>query len=851
MLGFMATQKIGLHAKVTEFNLENYPRINIKLLIEKKYKINIDGYYKNKQFDLGYTLTSKWIESDAYKIKSDLNITGKIKGPRKELSITGQGKALDGNISYRGIKHRHSFNDVHIEIKDINSSKLFKLLGQKPILGARANGYLDFEIISHEERKGILYYSAKDVDYHGVKIDLNAQVEVNDAQYDFTLEVKAPTASLHLLQGKYNQEKNQASAVYVLDIKNVSDIKKLVKINYDAPFYALGKLKLDHKKLTMQGFSESLGGVVDLALKENKLYFHLHDIPLSPLMKKLDVEAVFDTDITGTGVYDIKDKTILLHSTLSALSFKQSKLSKSILKSSDIDLSKEVFNNNHLHLETIDGELSSTLLLANKKNHLHFKDTRSNSKNHSVKTNIDLNMYQYSMQGKLYFKIDKYTAANDTYINFDGLVQKYYALKLQGLVNTKWTSMDYALSSARLPSHICTIVDDVNVTGHINGPFKRLHIDGKGTALDGNVTFKAVQVRDHLEEVYIHIQNIHALKLATLLGYPELPYGKGDLRADFKHLSQSKQKGNIHYTLTNAKLFNLPLTIDTKVKFKSQKQEFKADITLANAKIKLSNGINDRDTGKSEAFYTLDVANLASFEELLGYKYKGAFHAVGTAKYDGDYQLHGLSKTFDGLTEFDYRKATLKIDLSNVSFQRIMSLFPHPTILDANTTGKIHYDFNKEKLLVNTKLKNAKFSYHETMDTIYRKSGINILKEVFTDSSLDVKYQNEMIFGNLIMENKTSHLSLTNTQINTKLNTINAFFDVKIQEKEFTGKIYGSLDDPKINLNMQKLIRHEMDKQLDSFMGEGNRKLMENMPMGNTAKDMASGVGGAFMGMFF
>ena len=50
---------------------------------------------------------------------------------------------------------------------------------------------------------------------------------------------------------------------------------------------------------------------------------------------------------------------------------------------------------------------------------------------------------------------------------------------------------------------------------------------------------------------------------------------------------------------------------------------------------------------------------------------------------------------------------------------------------------------------------------------------------------------------------------------------------------------------------MQKLIRHEMDKQLDSIMGEGNRKMMENMPMGDVAKDVASGMGGAFMGMFF
>jgi len=34
-------------------------------------------------------------------------------------------------------------------------------------------------------------------------------------------------------------------------------------------------------------------------------------------------------------------------------------------------------------------------------------------------------------------------------------------------------------------------------------------------------------------------------------------------------------------------------------------------------------------------------------------------------------------------------------------------------------------------------------------------------------------------------------------------------------------------------------------------MGKGKRKLMESMPMGDVAKDMATEVGAGFMGMFF
>ena len=851
ILSFIATQKIGLHTKVSDLDLSDYPYMEVKLLIAKKYALSIEGMYEDRKFDLNYTLLSKCIESDVCKIKGDVNITGKIKGPRKVLMITGQGIALDGNISYTGVKHRHSFNDVDINITDINSSKLFKLLGQKAILEGAAKGHIHFDIISHERRQGTLYYSVKDKDYHGVEVDLKAHVKVNNEKHDFSMEALTPTASLHLIQGKYNQTHKKASAVYVLDVKNVSDIKKIVKVNYDGPFYAVGELAYDHKKVTMQGFSESLGGVLDLVLEDNKLHLHLNDIPLPPLMEKLALDPIFDTNLTGKGIYDLKKKTLILDASLTALSFKKSKITKSLLKTSSIDLSKEVFDNNHLHLETKDGALTSTLSLKNKTNHLRLEDTQVNSDNHSIKSTIDLKMYHYTLKGDLYLKIDKYTSSNDTYINFDGLVQKHYALVLKGLVNKEWLSIDYAISASRLPSHICTIVDDVNVSGHINGPFKRIHIEGHGTALDGNVSYKAIQIKDHLEDVHIAAENIHALKLSTLLGYPELPYGKGDFKAEFKYLSKNRQTGDMYYWLRDATLFNLPFTLDTRVKVKTKKQTFTANITLANAKLTLTKGIHHAHTGISEAFYILDVSDLTAFEDLLGYKYHGPFYAVGTGKYDTSYMVHGLSKTFGGFTEFSYDETSLKIDLSDVSFQRIMSLFPYPAILDASTTGKINYDFNAKKLAINTKLKNAKFSYHEEMDTLYRKTDINLLKETFTNSSLDVKYQNKILLGNLIMDSKTSHLSLTNTQIDTKLKTINAYFDVKMQGKEFSGKVYGPLDKPKINLNMQKLIRHEMDRQLDSIMGEGNRKLMENMPMGGVAKDMASGVGGAFMGMFF
>ena len=111
--------------------------------------------------------------------------------------------------------------------------------------------------------------------------------------------------------------------------------------------------------------------------------------------------------------------------------------------------------------------------------------------------------------------------------------------------------MDYVLSSKRLPSHICTIEDNITIKGHVNGTFSRLRIRGKGTALDGGIRFDGIKKGSQLEDLSVKLEDIHALKLSTLLGQPMLPAGKADVDLHFTYISTDKKQGKIHYILKN------------------------------------------------------------------------------------------------------------------------------------------------------------------------------------------------------------------------------------------------------------------------------------------------------------
>lgn len=846
------SEKSHLNIKVLTINLYDYPNVSTELLIEEKYTLQLQGTIDNfKRVNMDYTLTSNCIESNVCSIDDSISIAGTLSGAFRNITIKGEGRILDGNIIFEGLKKRRSFDNVDIVISDINSSKFLTLLDQKALLKGKANAHIHFDTIGKKGKKGSILYDVKDNNFSGLPLALNMKIDIIDDKHDFTINLNTPTATLNVMKGKYDRALKQATAVYVLDVKELADIEEILKLKATGPFYAVGEIKYD-KKIKVQGLSKSFGGTLDILYADKKFDFYLNDVPFNPMMQRLSFSPLWDAKMVGEISYDLRQKVMQTDVKLKEVKFIQKDIVNVVHDQFGYNLDEEIFKNSSFKATYKDKVLSSVLKIANEKNHLILRNTELNSLHKSINTTIDFKIDKHQIEGKLYARNDGYTGHPlYTYIKFDGLVEKYYNLKLDGSISDTWANMDYKLSSARCPSHVCIIEDDIDIKGHVNGPLKRLYIKGDGKALDGHVHFNALKVKDTLKDVHLKMTNIHAKKLSTLMGQPTLPGGKANIDAHFKYLSKKHKKGTLSYTLKNATYATLPLSLTTLIKADDNQYTFTADIDLNGAKAKLTEGIYNEEQNLTQASYTLAIKDLTLLEALFGHTYQGPFHATGKINYTDDFHIRGLSKTFGGMTDFLYKEDFLYIDFHDASFKYIMNLFSYPVVLDAETKGSINYDFKKELLLINTKLNNAKFLPSDLVNKAYKTTGIYLPNETFTKSMLELSYKNDIILGSLKLANDEGHIYLTNAEINTDKDSVNAYFDVSLQKQEFTGKVYGSLDKPQINLNMQKLIKHEMDKQFDSIMGKNNREMMEAMPMSGMAKDMASGVGAGFMGIFF
>ncbi|MCO4846208.1 MAG: hypothetical protein KC427_09340, partial [Sulfurovum sp.] len=854
-VSYVLTKKAGLDVDVESINIQKYPYLEADMIVEDKYNLKLKGFLENNHLDMDYTLTSNCVQSTICTIDDEINIEGHINGPLGNVKVTGVGKALDGNVSYEWLRYEDTFKDINLVLNDMNSSKLFTLLGQTALLEGKANARMHFDIISQESQKGQISYDVKKSDLSGLVVDIHTKIDIDDNDQTFIMDITAAELTLHLTKGQYDQEKNYAHAFYTLDIKELNHLEKFLGYQYVGPLYAFGEIEYD-KHIIVKGLSKSFGGLIDFLYEKDTLKADLTDVPFQNIMKRFSYTPLLDANTTGQIQYNFLTKSTTVQTKLKNANFLPSELVDTLSEKSGIQLSQEVFDDSSVDLTYKDDLLTGDVHFANKENHLLLSDAKVNLTKKSIEATIDLQTQKYKLTGKTYVaSLDEATpmrnALQDTYLRFDGTFNKHYKLKLNGLINDSWANMDYALSATRFPSHVYTIEDDINLTGHVNGSFSRLHISGEGKALDGHISFDGIKINNGLENFTLAMDGIHSVKLSTLLGQKTFPKGRADLHADFEYLSKENKKGTLIYSLEKSTLDKLPFSLHTQINVDNSKQTFAADITMANAEINITKGSRDTDANITSAFYVIDVKDLTPFEKLFGYKYQGPFYAMGEATHHKHFKIQGLSKTFGGILDFVYEKDKLDIDLNDVSFKQFMSLFPVQILIDGDTTGKINYDFIKQRMVVNTELKNAKFLHSDLVSNIYKKADVNMLVEEFDDSTLEASYQNDIIQGDLKLANDKGHFYLTNTIMNTNNNTINAYFDFKMQEQEFSGKVYGALDDPEVDLNMKKLIRHKMDEQMDSMVGKGNRKLMEKMPMGEAAKDAASGVAGGFMGIFF
>jgi hypothetical protein len=395
------SEKTDLIITVHHIDMHDFPKVVALMNVDNKANLIVKGVIGLHRLKLDYTFTSDPIKYASTTIDDDFHIDGQVTGQYNNMYVTGHGTFLGGNIVYETTKRTDRIEDLLITMKNIDSQKLFKRMGQKTLINGKADVKIAFTFMDKVHRDGYFTYDVKDNNFSGIPISLHTKVNIKDKQHTFIIDIKAPSLSLEVRDGKYDLEKKLAKASYILDIKDLAALKTFLGYKYLGVFKAKGEI-IYKDRLSITGYSNSYGGVIDYHLENDGLIIGLNGVSFKSLVSIFPYEPILTASATGNIFYNFIEKSIVINSTLKNSKLLKSNFTKNIYKKSHVEMTKETFKYSTLDAGYQNGIFSAEVKLGDEKNHAYLKNTIINIDKNTISTYFDFKLQKKSFTGKVY-----------------------------------------------------------------------------------------------------------------------------------------------------------------------------------------------------------------------------------------------------------------------------------------------------------------------------------------------------------------------------------------------------------------------------------------------------------------
>lgn len=441
-LGKTFSKTTDLVIKVHSIDIQNFPTVIAVMNVDNKAKLVVEGEVGITSLEIDYTFSSDVISFVDFHVDDKLHIEGHVSGNYNAMYVTGQGTALDGTIIYETKKFTNSIEKLKVSMKGISSKKLFKLMGQETLMDGKADVEVHFAHMNTLHKKGYFTYEVKDNNFSGIPLNLHTKINIEDMKHTFNIDIDAPSLSLKVKDGTYDQEKKLAKASYTLGIKELSDLESLLGYTYKGEFNATGEMIFD-QQLSITGHSRTYGGVLDYFFEKDGLTMGLHDVSFASFMKIFPYEPILNAGTTGNIYYNFIKKTIIINTVLTDAKFLNSRLARNFYKKSRVKLTKETFKNATLDAGYYNGTFTADIKLGTANKHAYLTHTLINTQKNTIKTYFDFKLQKKAFTGSVYGAYDdpkvqintKEAMEYQLSRKFDSVIGKKNRKRVEKLVN--------------------------------------------------------------------------------------------------------------------------------------------------------------------------------------------------------------------------------------------------------------------------------------------------------------------------------------------------------------------------------------------------------------------------------
>jgi len=396
---------------------------------------------------------------------------------------------------------------------------------------------------------------------------------------------------------------------------------------------------------------------------------------------------------------------------------------------------------------------------------------------------------------------------------------------LKGTVDNYKVNMNYHLIGDSFKFNSFYLKEKIDIQGEFVGTFDNLNITGKGRFIDGFIEYNFIKIPTKIKDLNISIRQVNSRKLLRFLEQKTVVDGLADIEAKFSSFSRYAKQGQVKIDINKATIpqvaKDISFVINSTIDFQNVEYRYRANISSKIGEMRLYNGYYHEGKKIADVDYDVQLKDLSYFKKMLKRKYQGELEIKGTLLYDTHREeliIKGNTKQFGGDLTYLYQKDTLELKLKSLSLEYLLKSFSYPVLLTSSIDGVIKFNILENRMIANTNLRDTRFVKSKFTDMIYKKAEIDMLADVYDKSYFSAGYEMDKLSLTLKIDNGKDYIEIDDATINIVDSKINSNFEIKIQEEDIFGKIYGTLDKPKVWIDKEKFIEYHADKYLGSWL---------------------------------
>ncbi len=402
--------------------------------------------------------------------------------------------------------------------------------------------------------------------------------------------------------------------------------------------------------------------------------------------------------------------------------------------------------------------------------------------------------------------------------------------------------LDYHLYASTLKVENFITTDKIKIKGKIKGDIDNFEVDGKGEALNSDVSYRFEVDKKIIKDIHVSMGNASVKNLLYLAGVKPYVDGKFDLFVDMPSLDIDNLNGFVKLIVEDGRAderlvykdFNITLEPDFsyKLKIASKLKESLAIVvcnlntTLANlffqeAKVDIKNRVFDGE-------YKLNIPDLSRWKSITKRALQGGVNINGRVQYDSSLIITALSDTLGGKIESVLKDSDSYTTFEQVPLSNILYLLAFSTAFEGDVWGSVEYNILNKSGKISSQITDARFLQSEMTSIIKKYIKKDLTQEKFDSTVFEAVLDKKVVVCDFLAENSNTQISIQDAKISKLDSKIDAKFNVRFNEKDFSGTITGDLTRPNIQLDTLKYLRNEVEEIINNTLDEDTKKQIDD-----------------------